>query len=250
MVQIGRIVQPVNLVAWKFFEQAVLDHGTRAAEAFFGRLEDEMHGAVEIPGLREVARGAQQHGGMAVMAAAVEAAGNGRAPSQVSILFHRQRVHVGAQAYALATTAFALEHADHAGAAETAVHLDAPLREPVGNDPGSADFLEADFGMRVQIPADRGEFVGKGFDAVDVGHLIYPMAEEGERDLTAGAKAGTVGLDAQARTQPRPRQCGSTRDVRLVIARSASNEAIRFRIAANCFWIAMSAPHGEEALLR
>src|SRR6266404_3394260 len=194
MVQIGRIVQPVNLVAWKFFEQAVLDHGTRAAEAFFGRLEDEMHGAIEIPGLRKIARGAEQHGGMAVMAAAMEAAGNGRAPFQVGILFHRQRVHVGAQAYALATTAFALEHADHAGAAETAVHLDAPLREPVGNDPGSADFLEADLRMRVQIPADRGEFVGKGFDAVDGGHLIYPMAGEGERDLTGGANAGPFGL--------------------------------------------------------
>src|SRR5258708_36124287 len=69
------------------------------------------------------------------------------------------------------------------------MHLDAPLRQLFGNDAGGADFLEADLGMRVQIPADRGEFVGKGFDAVDVGHLIYPMAEEGERDLTAGAKA-------------------------------------------------------------
>src|ERR1700704_6781134 len=74
------------------------------------------------------------------------------------------------------------------------MHFDAPLRQLVGNDPGSADFLEADLGMRVQIPADRGELVGKGFDAVDVGHLIYPMAGEGERDLTAGAKAGPLGL--------------------------------------------------------
>src|SRR3981081_619988 len=74
------------------------------------------------------------------------------------------------------------------------MHLDAPLRQFVSNDAGGADFLEADLGMRVQIPADRGEFVGKGFDAVDVGHLIYPMAGEGERDLTAGAKAGPFGL--------------------------------------------------------
>jgi len=74
------------------------------------------------------------------------------------------------------------------------MHLDAPLRQLFGNDAGGADFLEADLGMRVQIPADRGEFVGKGFDAVDVGHLIYPMAGEGEHDLTAGAKAGPFGL--------------------------------------------------------
>src|SRR5258707_13277144 len=81
VVQIGRVVQSVDLVAGKLLEQPVLDHGAGAAEAFFGRLEDEMHGAVEIPGLREIARGAEQHSGMAIMAAAVEAAGNGRAPS-------------------------------------------------------------------------------------------------------------------------------------------------------------------------
>ena len=98
MVQVGRVVQPVDLVAGKFLEQAVLDHGARAAETFFGGLEDEVHGAVEILRLRQVARGAEQHGGVAVMAAAVEAAGNGRAPFQVGVLFHRQRVHVGAQA--------------------------------------------------------------------------------------------------------------------------------------------------------
>ena len=65
--------------------------------------------------------------------------------------------------------------ADHAGAAEAAVHLDAPLRQFVGDDPGSADFLEADLGMRVQIPADRGEFVGEAFDAVDQGHVVCPV---------------------------------------------------------------------------
>src|ERR1700680_4944206 len=131
---------------------------------------------------------------MAVMPAAVEAAGNGRAPSQVRILLHRQRIHGGAQANAFSPGALAPEHADHAGAAEAAMHLDAPLGQFVGDDPGGADFLEADLGMGVQIPADRGEFVGIGFDAVDAGHLIYPMAGEGERDWTAGVKAGPFGL--------------------------------------------------------
>ena len=59
------------------------------------------------------------------------------------------------------------------------MHLDAPLREFLGDDAGGADFLEADFGMGVQIPADRGEFVGKAFDAVDIGHFCYPVAERG-----------------------------------------------------------------------
>src|ERR1700738_2985030 len=128
------------------------------------------------------------------MAAAVEAAGDGRAPSQVGVLFHRQCVHCGAQPDALAASPLALEHADHTGAAEAAMHLDAPLRELVGDDARGADFLEADLGMRVEIPADRGKFVGKAFNAVDVGHVCYPVAEDVERDLDSGTKAGPFGL--------------------------------------------------------
>ncbi|MEH2616387.1 hypothetical protein V1285_001333 [Bradyrhizobium sp. AZCC 1620] len=171
VVQVGRVMQPINLVAGEFLEQAVLDHGARAAEAFLGGLEDEMDGAVEVFRLRQIARGAEQHGGVAVMAAAVEAAGNRRAPFQVGILFHRQRVHVGAQPDALAATALALEHADHAGAAEPAMHLDAPSLQLLRDDTGGAHFFEADLGMSMQIASDRGEFFGIAVDAVDGGHV-------------------------------------------------------------------------------
>src|ERR1700733_12947969 len=162
-----------------------------------------MHGAVEIAGLGEVARGAEQHGGVAVMAATVEAARNGRAPFQIGVLLHRQRVHIGAQPDALAAIAVALEHADHPGAAEPAMHFDAPLLELVGDDAGGADFLEADLGMGMQIPADRDEFVGKAFDTVDIWHGCYPVAGEGvgeaaagvgESDLSGATKAGPFGL--------------------------------------------------------
>jgi hypothetical protein len=105
------------------------------------------------------------------MAAAMEAAGNGRSPLQIGVLLHRQRVHVGAQPDALAARALALEHADHAGAAEPAMHLDAPLRQLVGDDAGRAHFLEADLGMGMQVAPDRGEFVGEAFNAVDQGHV-------------------------------------------------------------------------------
>src|SRR3984957_6874874 len=76
------------------------------------------------------------------------------------------------------------------------MHLDAPLRQSVGDDPRRAHLLEADLGMRMQIPADRGEFVGIAFDAVDVGHVCYPVAGEGagEPDLAAAVKAGPFGL--------------------------------------------------------
>src|SRR6185437_8739324 len=116
------IVQAVDFVAGKFFEQAVLDHGAGAAKAFLGGLEDEVHGAVEIAGFGEVARSAEQHRGVAVMAAAVKAARNGRAPAQIGMLLHRQRIHVGAQPDPLIAAALALEHADHAGAPDAAMH--------------------------------------------------------------------------------------------------------------------------------
>src|SRR5258708_22574576 len=74
------------------------------------------------------------------------------------------------------------------------MHLDAPLRQFVRDNAGGADFLEADLGMGVQIPADRGEFVGKGFDAVDIRHVCYPVAEDVERDLGGAAKAAPFGL--------------------------------------------------------
>src|SRR5256885_8731284 len=111
MVQVGRIVQPINLVAREFLEQSVLDHGARPAESFFGRLEDEMHGTVEVEGLGEVARGAEQHRGMAVMTAAVESAGNSRAPAQVGVLFHWKGGHVGRPADGLYARALCPEDA-------------------------------------------------------------------------------------------------------------------------------------------
>ena len=124
----------VHRIAVELVEQPFLDHHPRAAEAFFRRLEDEMNGAGEVRLGCEVPGRAEQHGGMAVMAAAMEAAGYGGAPFQVGVLFHRQRIHVGAQADALSPIALALEHADDAGAAEAPMHLDAPLRKLLGDD--------------------------------------------------------------------------------------------------------------------
>src|SRR6185437_4153422 len=112
---------------------------------------------------------------------------------QVGILLHRQRVHVGTKADALAAAAVALEHADHAGAAEPAMHLDAPLRQLVGDDARGAHFLEADLGMGMQVAADRGEFLGIAVDAFDGGHVCYPVMEV-ERALAGGSNGLPFGL--------------------------------------------------------
>jgi hypothetical protein len=52
------------------------------------------------------------------------------------------------------------------------MHLDAPALQFVGDDAGGAHLLEADLGMGMKIPADRGEFVGKAVDAVNGGHVV------------------------------------------------------------------------------
>ena len=104
----GIIVHAVDLVDAEALHQAVLDHGLAAGAAFLGRLEDHHRGAGEIARLGEIARGAEQHGGVAVMAAGVHLARHRRLVRQVGRLLDRQRVHVGAQADHLAVATLPL----------------------------------------------------------------------------------------------------------------------------------------------
>ena len=80
----------------------VVDHRLAAGAAFFGRLENHHGGAGEIARLGQITRRAQQHGGVAVMAAGVHLARHGRLVGQAGGLLDRQRVHVGAQPDGLA----------------------------------------------------------------------------------------------------------------------------------------------------
>ncbi len=81
----GPVVHAEDRIAGEPLEQPVLQHGERAADAFLAGLEDEIHRAVEVARLRQVARGAQQHGGVAVVAAGVHAAGVAAAVRQVGL---------------------------------------------------------------------------------------------------------------------------------------------------------------------
>ena len=92
------VVHAVDLLDAEALHQAVLDHRVAAAAAFLGRLEDHHRRAVEIARLGEIFRGAQQHGGVPVMAAGMHLAGDLGRVGHVGRLLDRQRVHVGAQA--------------------------------------------------------------------------------------------------------------------------------------------------------
>jgi hypothetical protein len=97
-LQPRQIVHAVDLADGEAGEQPVVDHRLGAGPALLRRLEDEHGGAGEGAGLGEVARGAEQHGGVAVMAAGVHLAGRLRGIGGAGLFQNGQRVHVGAQA--------------------------------------------------------------------------------------------------------------------------------------------------------
>ncbi len=164
--ELGPVVHAEQHVARKALEQAVGDHRLRAAQAFLGRLEDEVHRAVEVARLRQIARRAQQHRGVAVMTAGVHAALVLRAVVEAVGLVDRQRVHVGAQADRLVRAAVA-KHADDTRASDAAVHLDAEALETLRDEVGGAVLLEAQFRVRVQVAPPGGEFGMEFGDAGD-----------------------------------------------------------------------------------
>ena len=164
----GAVVQAVDGVAGEALEQAVLQHGLGAAAAFLGGLEDEVDGAVEVARFGQVFGGAEQHGGVAVVAAGVHAAGDLAGVRQAGGFLHRQRVHVGAQADRGLAVAVA-QHADDAGLADAAMHLDAPLLQFARDQVGGAEFLQPEFGMGMDVAADLGKFVLVEAGVVELG---------------------------------------------------------------------------------
>ena len=56
-------------IHWKKAKEAVIDHFFGAALAFFGRLEYDVHGTVEIAVLCKITSGRQQHGRVPIVAA-------------------------------------------------------------------------------------------------------------------------------------------------------------------------------------
>ena len=186
----GSVVERVDLVAREALEQPVRQHGARAAEPLLGGLEDEDDRAVESTGLGEVPGGAEQHGGVPIVAAAVEAPRVLGAIRQVGLLVHRQGVHVGPKPDAAFAGTTACEHADDAGLADASVNLDAPGGELLGHDAGGADLLEPDLRMRVQVAPDGSELVGEIGDAGKHGHS--QLFKIGGRDQSVGRRRRAV----------------------------------------------------------
>ena len=187
----GIIVHAVDLVDLEARHQPVLDHGLAAGAALLGRLEDDDRGAGEIARLGEIARGAEQHGGVAVMAAGVHLAGHRRLVRQSGFLLDRQRVHVGAQADDLVGFALAaVDDADHPGAAEAGHHLVAAEGlELVGDDAGGAQDVVLQFRVGMQIVPPFGDLGRKVGDAVDDRHEEAPVKGQCSKRPGPGASS-------------------------------------------------------------
>ena len=164
---------PYDFLDLEALHQPVLHHGLATGAALLGGLEDDDSGAGEIACLREVARRAQQHRGMAVMTAGMHLARHGRLVGEVVCFLDRQRVHVGAQpddACALACRAPAND-ADHSGAADPGHHLiAAEAAQLFGNCARSAMHVVEELRVGVQVAPPGGDVAVEISNAVDDGH--------------------------------------------------------------------------------
>ncbi len=170
-------MEAVDLVDAEAVEQAVRDHRPRPAAALFGRLEHEHHAAVEGARLGEVPRGAEQHRGVAVVAAGVHLAGRLGGPGRARDLLDRQRVHVGPKADRTAPRPGPpVQHADHARPSEAGRHLVEPEGAQLFGDHGrrAVEVVEQ-LRMAVEVAAPLGDFGRDVGDAVENGQGTTSM---------------------------------------------------------------------------
>ena len=184
----GPVVHAEDGFGREFLKEAVGNHGGRAAAAFFGGLEDEVDGAVEVAVGGQVLGGGQQGGGVAVVAAAVHLAGHAAGVGEGVGLGHGQRVHVGAQGDGAAAAAGVApeDDADDAGFAHAAQGGDAPFGEFLHDQLGGAVLFVGGFGVGVQITPQGGHGLGLGDDFDDQVHSCG-AGGGGERGLGGAA---------------------------------------------------------------
>jgi len=151
-----KVVHAENRIARKPLEEALFQHapGATAAAELFCRLKDQHQGAATRQpaiacSLGEHACGAEQHRGMAVVAAAVHLARHGARPGQAGHFLERDRIHIGTQPDAPPISRAPLQHADHAGDGDATVHRVAPCAQLFGNEGAGGMLLEAELGLAV-----------------------------------------------------------------------------------------------------
>ena len=146
---------------------------TRRRPVLLGRLKDEMDGAGEIARLGQVARGPEQHGRVAVMAAGMHLAGVARGVGEAVRLLIGSASISARSAIARPPEPVA-QRADDAGPGQAAMHLDAELGELRRDDGGGALLLERHLGIGVDVVAPPDHLLVEIGDAIDDRHRKPP----------------------------------------------------------------------------
>src|SRR5262245_34132933 len=156
------VVQAVDLTEREAFEQPVLEHGQGTSPPLLGGLEEEAEGAVEAPLGGEDLRRAEQHGGVAVVAAGVHQPGAPGAVGAVPQLLDAERVHVGAERDR-ASGGAAAQRADDADPTDPLDDLVEPeTPELVGDERGGSRQLEPELGVGVEVVPPGRHLGGDG----------------------------------------------------------------------------------------
>jgi hypothetical protein len=98
---------------------------------------------------------------------------------------HRKCIHVRAESNTPRGGA-GTEHTHHACLANAPMHLDTPRLEPLRHKSGGSSFLEAKFGVRMQILTPARHFLVVGLASFESVHMIVERCGSGMH--TAGAR--------------------------------------------------------------
>ncbi len=197
----GQLCMRVDRLDREAVEQAVFDHRPGAGEAFLARLEDQHGGAVEVARLGQVARGADQHRGVAVVAAAVHQAGRGGLPGEVVVLRSsaaRPCRRAGRSCGRWPCCGRGSRRPRRSCRCRCGSRRRRRACSASCDARRGVDLLEAEFGMRVQVAAERGEL---GMELRDVRRT---------RGRWPGSAAGRVGSMHQCPPALPTRRRGST----------------------------------------
>ena len=161
----GMLCSPNIAIDGEPVEETVGDHRLRTQPVLLGRLEDQLHRAVEAALAGQDVAGAEHHGHVPVVAAGVHRAVVPRPVRQRAALGQRQPVHVGAQPDRPAVAVRRAAPADgghQAGAADAARDLQAHRRQLGGQVVARAVLGEAGLGDLVQVVPPAAEPVSQG----------------------------------------------------------------------------------------
>ncbi|MNZ85620.1 hypothetical protein D3C78_1044180 [compost metagenome] len=157
------VVHGKHRIAGEALEQPVFEHCSCATQALFGRLENQLHGAIEVPGVGQVPGRCQQGGGMAIVAAGMHHTVDPAGIGQAGGFLNRQCIHVGAQPngtpYAIA------QRCHHAGPAHAGADVIAPLAQALRHQRTGGELLEPKLGMGVYASTQADHFLSLRSDS-------------------------------------------------------------------------------------